>query len=211
MSRTRRKFSSQFKADLCVELLKGEKDLNSLASENSLLPNLLRNWKKDFLEKCSKAFDDTSENYWKEKYLAEHREKEDYARKVGQPAMQVDWLKKNLRRLLDQDTKTSLLQSLSKSRACASGREREKKLSVRIAAGLPGLNRTKVSTISTGTINLLKRNLRARLSSTESTQITPPGAPVSFQSSCGCRDSKPAASEPCGLCVKWASMLSTQR
>ena len=210
MSRTRRKFSSQFKADLCVELLKGEKDLNSLASENSLLPNLLRNWKKDFLEKCSKAFADTSENYWKEKYLAEHREKEDYARKVGQLAMQVDWLKKNLRRLLDQDTKTGLLQSLSKSRACASGGEREKKLSVRVAAGLPGLNR-QVSTISTGTINLLKRNLRARLLSTESTQITPPGAPVSFQSSCGCRDSKPAASEPCGLCVKWASMLSTQR
>ena len=144
MSRTRRKFSSQFKADLCVELLKGEKDLNSLASENSLLPNLLRNWKKDFLEKCSKAFDDTSENYWKEKYLAEHREKEDYARKVGQLAMQVDWLKKNLRRLLDQDTKTSLLQSLSKSRACASGREREKKLFVRIAAVLLGLNRTSI-------------------------------------------------------------------
>ena len=210
MSRTRRKFSSQFKADLCVELLKGEKDLNSLASENSLLPNLLRNWKKDFLEKCSKAFDDTSENYWKEKYLAGHREKEDYARKVGQLAMQVDWLKKNLRRLLDQDTKTGLLQSLSKSRACASGGEREKKLSVRVAAGLPGLI-GQVSTISTGTINLLKRNLRARLSSTESTQITPPGAPVSFQSSCGCRDSKPAASEPCGLCVKWASMLSAQR
>ena len=144
MSRTRRKFSSQFKADLCVELLKGEKDLNSLASENSLLPNLLRNWKKDFLEKCSKAFDDTSENYWKEKYLAGHREKEDYARKVGQLAMQMDWLKKNLRRLLDQDTKTSLLQSLSKSRACASGREREKKLSVRVAAGLLGLNRTSI-------------------------------------------------------------------
>ena len=122
-------------------------------------------------------------------------------------------LKKNLRRLLDQDTKTSLLQSLSKSRACASGREREKKLSVRIAAGLLGLNRTSIyyKHRSTGTINLLKRNLRARLSSTESTQITPPGAPVSFQSSCGCRDSKPAASEPCGLCVKWASMLSTQR
>ena len=33
MSRTRRKFSPRFKADLCVELLKGEKDLNSLASE----------------------------------------------------------------------------------------------------------------------------------------------------------------------------------
>ena len=45
---------------------------------------------------------------------------------------------------MDQDTKTSLLQSLSKSRACASGGEREKKLSVRVAAGLPGLNRTSI-------------------------------------------------------------------
>ena len=45
---------------------------------------------------------------------------------------------------MDQDTKTSLLQSLSKSRACASGREREKKLSVRIAAVLLGLNRTSI-------------------------------------------------------------------
>ena len=210
MARTRRKFSSQFKADLCVELLKGEKDLNSLASENSLLPTLLRNWKKDFLEKCSKAFDDTSENYWKEKYLAEQREKEDYARKVGQLAMQVDWLKKNLRRLLDQDTKTSLLQSLSKSRACASSGEREKKLSVRIAAGLPGLNRTSIYYKHRNNKSA-EEELACRLLSTESIQITPPGAPVSFQSSCGCRDSKPAASEPCGLCVKWASMLSTQR
>ena len=45
---------------------------------------------------------------------------------------------------MDQDTKTSLLQSLSKSRACASGREREKKLFVRIAAVLLGLNRTSI-------------------------------------------------------------------
>ena len=55
---------------------------------------------KDFLEKCPKAFDDTSENYWKEKYLAEHREKEDYAKKVGQLAMQVDWLKKKSEEVL---------------------------------------------------------------------------------------------------------------
>lgn len=50
--------------------------------------------------KCPKAFDDTSENYWKEKYLAEHREKEDYAKKVGQLAMQVDWLKKKSEEVL---------------------------------------------------------------------------------------------------------------
>lgn len=94
MSRTRRKFSPRFKADLCVELLKGEKDLNSLASENSLLPNLLRNWKKDFLEKCPKAFDDTSENYWKEKYLAEHRERKTTPKRLASSPCRWTGLKK---------------------------------------------------------------------------------------------------------------------
>ena len=162
MSRTRRKFSSQFKADLCVELLKGEKDLNSLASENSLLPNLLRNWKKDFLEKCSKAFDDTSENYWEEKYLAEHREKKDYARKVGHLAMKVDWLKKiwgdswtRIRRHVYSEA----FRRVEPALPAGNGRRNF------LCASLPysPVSTGQVSTISTGTINLLKRNLRARL------------------------------------------------
>ena len=33
MSRTRRNFSAKFKFDLVIELLKGEKDLNTLAAE----------------------------------------------------------------------------------------------------------------------------------------------------------------------------------
>ncbi|MFQ9701817.1 MAG: transposase [Enterocloster clostridioformis] len=49
MSRQRRNFSAKFKSDLVIELLKGEKDLNSLATENNIQPNLLRNWKKEFL------------------------------------------------------------------------------------------------------------------------------------------------------------------
>ena len=53
MSRTRHNFSAKFKSDLVLELLKGEKNLNTLASENSIQPNLLRNWKKEFLDKAS--------------------------------------------------------------------------------------------------------------------------------------------------------------
>ena len=49
MSRQRRSFSAKFKSDLVIELLKGEKDLNTLAAENNIQPNLLRNWKKEFL------------------------------------------------------------------------------------------------------------------------------------------------------------------
>lgn len=51
MSRTRRNFSAKFKSKLVIELLKGEKDLNTIATENNIQPNLLRNWKKEFLDK----------------------------------------------------------------------------------------------------------------------------------------------------------------
>ena len=50
MSRQRRNFSAKFKSDLVIELLKGEKDINTLAVENDIQPNLLRNWKKEFLD-----------------------------------------------------------------------------------------------------------------------------------------------------------------
>ncbi len=43
MSRKRRNFSAKFKSDLVIELLKGEKDLNTLATENNIQPNLFRN------------------------------------------------------------------------------------------------------------------------------------------------------------------------
>ena len=49
MSRTRRNFSAKFKSDLVLEVLKGEKELNVIATENGIQPNLLRNWKKEFL------------------------------------------------------------------------------------------------------------------------------------------------------------------
>ena len=58
MSRKRRNFSAKFKSDLVIELLKGEKDLNTLATENNIQPNLLRNWKREFLNNASAVFDD---------------------------------------------------------------------------------------------------------------------------------------------------------
>ena len=51
MSRQRRNFSAKFRSDLVIELLKGEKDLNTLAAENNIQPNLLRNWKRATISK----------------------------------------------------------------------------------------------------------------------------------------------------------------
>ena len=57
MSKQRRNFSAKFKSDLVIELLKGEKNLKTLATEHNLQPNLLRNWKKEFLSNASVVFD----------------------------------------------------------------------------------------------------------------------------------------------------------
>ena len=134
MSRSRRNFSAEFKTNLVLQLLKGEKELNVLAVENDIQPNLLRNWKKEFLTNASLAFDNKREDNLREKLAEERKEKAEYAKKVGQLTMQVDWLKKNLKKLSDLTTRANLVRSLSTT----------KELPVSTGAKLLGINRTSV-------------------------------------------------------------------
>ena len=83
MSRTRRNFSAKFKSELVIELLKGEKDLNTIATENNIQPNLLRNWKKEFLDKASVVFNDTREDNLKEKLALSARKKPNTRKKLA--------------------------------------------------------------------------------------------------------------------------------
>ena len=103
MSRSRRNFSAEFKTNLVLQLLKGEKELNVLAVENDIQPNLLRNWKKEFLANASLAFDNKREDNLREKLAEERKEKAEYAKKVGQLTMQVDWLKKKSEEIVGPD------------------------------------------------------------------------------------------------------------
>ena len=134
MSRQRRNFSAKFKSDLVIELLKGEKDLNTLAVENNIQPNLLRNWKKEFLDNASVVFDDKREENLKEKLAEERKEKSEYAKKVGQLTMQVDWLKKNLKKFADLTTRVNLLQNLLTT----------KEIPASVGAKLLDINRTSI-------------------------------------------------------------------
>ena len=134
MSRQRRNFSAKFKSDLVIELLKGEKDLNTLAVENNIQPNLLRNWKKEFLDNASVVFDDKREENLKEKLAEERKEKSEYTKKVGQLTMQVDWLKKNLKKFADLTTRVNLVQNLLMT----------KELPVSVGAKLLDINRTSI-------------------------------------------------------------------
>ena len=67
------------------------------------LANFFRNWKKEFLDKASVVFDDSREDNLKEKLALERKEKAEYAKKVGQLTMQVDWLKKKSEDTLGPD------------------------------------------------------------------------------------------------------------
>ena len=103
MSRQRRNFSAKFKSDLVIELLKGEKDLNTLAVENNIQPNLLRNWKKEFLDNSSAEIDDKRKDNNKAQLAEERKENAEIAKKVGQLTMQVDWLKKKSEEICGPD------------------------------------------------------------------------------------------------------------
>ena len=61
------------------------------------------NWKKEFLDKASVVFDDKREENLKEKLAEERKEKAEYAKKVGQLNMQVDWLKKKSEEICGPD------------------------------------------------------------------------------------------------------------
>ena len=47
---TRRTYTLEYKAKLAIEVLQGETELNTFAVENGIGPNMLWNWKAEFLE-----------------------------------------------------------------------------------------------------------------------------------------------------------------
>lgn len=70
----------------------------------------------------------------KEKLSEECKEKAEYAKKVGQLTMQVDWLKKNLKNFVDLTTRVSLVKNLLKT----------KEIPVSVGAKLMEINRTSI-------------------------------------------------------------------
>ena len=52
----RKHYTSQFKTKIVLELLQGERELGEIAAENNLNPNMVRNWKREFL--ASIVFED---------------------------------------------------------------------------------------------------------------------------------------------------------
>ena len=90
----RKQYSPQFKAKLVLEVLQGEKELGAIAYENGVNPNLLRNWKREFLANASTVFEDPKKAEKKAKREEEALKKETgrMLKTIGQLTLERDFL-----------------------------------------------------------------------------------------------------------------------
>ena len=86
-------YSADFKAKLVLEALEGEKTINEIASQYEVLPVSLKNWKKQFLENMSLAFDkSTVVKEYKNEIEVLQKEKDMIAKKLGETIVEKEFL-----------------------------------------------------------------------------------------------------------------------
>ena len=99
----------QIKAKVVLELLEGDNTLNEIASKYNLLPKNLQNWKKQFLNNASLAFDKSIVvKEYKEEIEKLKKEKDATSKKLGEVIIERDWAVGKLKSL-DLSTKRRLI------------------------------------------------------------------------------------------------------
>lgn len=93
MTGPRRKFSPEEKARLVLEILKEEKTVSQLASEEGIHTNVLSRWKLEAVQNLSQLFVDDRKGITKMKQDYEQQIDELYG-EVGKLTTQLSWLKK---------------------------------------------------------------------------------------------------------------------
>ena len=97
MSTKRKSYSADFKAKLVLEVLEGEKTINEIASAYEVMPISLKNWKKQFLENMSLAFDKSAVvKEYKDEIEILQKSNDDLAKKVGNLIVEKDFLEGKL-------------------------------------------------------------------------------------------------------------------
>lgn len=92
MSRIRKTFSSEFKAKVALEAIKGYTSINQLAKEYQVNPNAIGNWKKEVLESIPDIF-----NSKRGPKTESNTELIDQLYKqIGKQQVELEWLKKKL-------------------------------------------------------------------------------------------------------------------
>ena len=92
----RKSFGTAFKAKVAIEAIKGEKTINEIASLYEVHPTQITQWKKLALDNLPHAMTD---GRTKDARPDRQRDEETLHQKIGQQAIEIDFLKKKLRQL----------------------------------------------------------------------------------------------------------------
>ena len=104
MSTKRKIYSAEFKAKVVLEVLEANETLNQIASKYEILPKNVNNWKKQFLENMSLAFDKSIVvKEYKQEIKTLKKDKDSMAKKVGELTLEKDFLEGKLVNLVLKD------------------------------------------------------------------------------------------------------------
>jgi putative transposase len=108
-------YTAEQKAKIVLEVLKEERTINQIASEFKVTIKSIQNWKKQFLENASLAFDtDKATEIYKKELKAKEAEIDELAKALGKTTVERDWAVKKLVSL-DLSNKKSLVDSKLKT------------------------------------------------------------------------------------------------
>ena len=92
MSTTRKRYTSEFKMKIVLEVISITSTIAEIASKHSIHPTMISTWKADFLNHTKDIFSDPRK---KDDSLKVKEEALDEAhRQIGQLTIERDWLKK---------------------------------------------------------------------------------------------------------------------
>jgi len=122
MSRKKTTYSTELKTKLVIEVLKGERTLNEIASANNIIPKNLQNWKATFLANAELAMEPSKAvKEYKDENAELYAKIDEYARVVGKITVERDWLQGKLKGLGLSDKQALIepeLKTLSLSKQC---------------------------------------------------------------------------------------------
>ena len=110
MSTKRKTYSADFKAKLVLEVLEGEKSINEIASQYGVLPVSLKNWKNQFLENMTLAFDkSTVVKEYKNEIEDLQKSNDNLAKKVGNLTIEKEFLEGKLESLVSSKSRRAFI------------------------------------------------------------------------------------------------------
>jgi putative transposase len=122
MSTKRKTYPADFKAKLVLQVLEGEQTLNEIASKYEILPKNLQNWKKQFLENMSLAFDkSTVVKEYKKEIETLQKDKDSIAKKLGETIVEKEFLEGKLESLVSSKSRRDFIDTkldLSLNKQC---------------------------------------------------------------------------------------------